>query len=92
MIRSVATRAIGSIRTASPAASPANSKGERIADDPARITMRPTAEGTLPRAIAANGGPNGAPGQTARTRNPIASVGLAWNSSRRMTVTAGTST
>jgi hypothetical protein len=34
-----------------------SSTGETNADEPARITMRPTAAGTFPRAIAVNGGP-----------------------------------
>jgi hypothetical protein len=43
------------------------------------MTIKPTAMGTLARAIPANGGPNGAPGQTARTRKPAATAGAETN-------------
>src|SRR5581483_10211717 len=60
-------------------ASMLNNAGERMAESPARITICPMAYGTSPRASAANGGPTGAPGQTARMRNPIETIGLASN-------------
>ena len=68
-----------------------NSTGETIADDPARTTIRPTAIDTFARAIAANGGPNGAPGQTARMRKPAATGGLASNNISSAMAAAGTS-
>lgn len=74
---------IKSMRGASPpdthGSSRCSSTGETIADDAAKITIKPTATGTLARAIPANGGPKGAPGQTARMRNPAATAGLAAN-------------
>ena len=46
-----------------------------MADDPARITIKAAATARSPRAIAVIGGPNGAPGQDARIRNPAATMG-----------------
>ncbi len=84
-----------SIRGASPpeihGSSSCNSSGEMTADDPARITISPTAIGTFARAIPAKGGPKGAPGQTARMRKPAATMGSASNQTSRPTATAGTS-
>ena len=61
-----------------------------IADEPARTTIRPTATATLARAIPANGGPKGAPGQTARMRKPAATAGLASNQISSAIATSGT--
>src|SRR4051794_39412198 len=66
--------------------------GAMIADDPARITINPTATATFPLASAVKAGPNGAPGQTARIRIPAATIGWGSNRSNRPTVTAGTQT
>ena len=66
--------------------------GDRRADSPARINIKPIAEGTLPVAMAVIGGAKGAPGQTARIRNPTETVGLVWKRRSKPTVTAGTST
>ncbi len=68
-----------------------SSAGESSADDPARITIIPMADGTLPLAMAVIGGPTGAPGQTARTKNPSETMGSAWNTYSKPRVTAGTS-
>ena len=46
-----------------------------MADDPARITINAAETVRFPRAIAVIGGPNGAPGQDARIRNPAATMG-----------------
>ena len=60
--------------------------------DPAKIPINPTATAMFPFAIAAKGGPYGAPGQTARMRNPAATIGWASNRNNKPTVAAGTQT
>ena len=75
--------AIQLIRTASKA-------GERKAESPARINIKPIAEGTWPLAIAVISGAKGAPGQTARIRNPTETAGLVWKRKSKPTVIAGT--
>src|SRR5262245_54546135 len=66
--------------------------GESRAESPARTTICPIALGTSPRAIAAKGGPTGAPGQTARMRNPTDTIGLVSKEYKRAIVASGTST
>ena len=62
-----------------------------MADEPASSTINPTAAATFPLASLVQAGPKGAPGQTARMRNPAATVASAgWNKSNKPTVTAGT--
>ena len=65
---------------------------DKYLDDPASITINPTAKATFPFAITVKGGPYGAPGQTARMRNPMATIGWGSNRSNRPTVAAGTQT
>ncbi len=68
------------------------SSGATIADEAARITIRPTATGSFLFAIAVNGGPYGAPGQTAAIRSPAATIGWAWKSISSATAAAGART
>ena len=61
-------------------------------EDNTSITINPTATATFPLATAATGGPYGAPGQAARTRNPAPTMGWGSKRSNRPTVAAGTKT
>ena len=70
--------------------SSSSSSGARIADDPARMTISPTAAPGLPFASAVKGGPYGAPGQTAIMTNPAATIGGASNIQSNATAAAGT--
>src|SRR4051812_41491036 len=69
-----------------------SSRGASKADDPASSTINPMARDTSPFATAVNGGPNGAPGQTATTMNPAATIGWTLNANKSPTVAAGTTT
>ena len=53
------------------------STGAAIADEPASSTINPTAAATFPLASLVQPGPKGAPGQTARMRNPAGTVASA---------------
>jgi hypothetical protein len=48
-----------------------------MAEEAARITIKPTARLTFPFAIELKGGPYGAPGQTAAVRKPAEIIGAA---------------
>src|SRR4051794_13691934 len=67
-----------------------NRSGATSAEDPARITISPTAVITFPLASDVNGGAYGAPGQTAAIKMPAATIGLGRNNERSITATAGT--
>src|SRR3954452_11588861 len=59
--------------------------GATTTDEPARIIISPAEVAVLPPARAVKGGAYGAPGQTARIRNPAAAVGSTWSRRTRRT-------